>query len=57
MILLLLFVQSAVTWLCFAPNSEQIITASKDGSLRIWNINGKQNLKDDYFCQNPMPTK
>jgi WD40 repeat protein len=33
-------VQSAVTWLCFAPNSEQIITASKDGSIRIWNING-----------------
>lgn len=33
-------IQSAVTWLCFTPNSEQIITASKDGSLRIWNING-----------------
>lgn len=44
MILLLPIVQSAVTWLCFSPNSEQIITASKDGSLRIWNINGKQNL-------------
>jgi WD40 repeat protein len=23
------------------PNSEQIITASKDGTIRIWNINGK----------------
>lgn len=32
--------QSAVTSLCFSQNSEQIITASKDGSLRIWNING-----------------
>jgi len=32
--------KSAVTCLCFAPNSEQIITASKDGSIRVWNING-----------------
>ncbi|OAY49304.1 transducin beta-like protein 2 isoform X3 [Manihot esculenta] len=31
--------KSAVTWLCFTPNSEQIITASKDGSIRTWNIN------------------
>ncbi|KAK4422880.1 hypothetical protein Salat_1870600 [Sesamum alatum] len=30
--------KSAVTWLC--PNSEEIITASKDGSIRLWNING-----------------
>ncbi|KAL6965014.1 hypothetical protein U1Q18_036070 [Sarracenia purpurea var. burkii] len=35
--------KSAVTWLCFAPNSEQIITASKDGSIRKWNINGMYN--------------
>lgn len=35
-----LLVQSAVTWLCFDPNSEKIITASKDGSMRLWNING-----------------
>ena len=34
------FIQSAVTCLCFAPTSEQIITASKDGSIRVWNING-----------------
>nr|KJB22317.1 hypothetical protein B456_004G040800 [Gossypium raimondii] len=32
--------KSAVTWLCFSPNSEQIITTSKDGSIRVWNING-----------------
>ncbi|KAL8511169.1 hypothetical protein ACS0TY_017843 [Phlomoides rotata] len=31
--------KSAVTWLCFSPNSDQIITTSKDGSIRIWNIN------------------
>ncbi|XP_057980913.1 uncharacterized protein LOC131166406 [Malania oleifera] len=39
--------KSAVTWLCFAPNSEQIITASKDGSMRIWNINVRYHLDED----------
>ncbi|XP_042486267.1 transducin beta-like protein 2 [Macadamia integrifolia] len=39
--------KSAVTWLCFAPNSEQIITASKDGSMRIWNINVRYHLEED----------
>ncbi|XP_010918319.1 uncharacterized protein [Elaeis guineensis] len=39
--------KSAVTWLCFTPNSEQIITASKDGSLRIWNINVRYHLDED----------
>ncbi|KAL6004822.1 hypothetical protein ACLOJK_005378 [Asimina triloba] len=28
------FIKSAVTWLCFTPDSEKIITASKDGSMR-----------------------
>uniref|UniRef100_A0A6N2MN23 Anaphase-promoting complex subunit 4 WD40 domain-containing protein n=1 Tax=Salix viminalis TaxID=40686 RepID=A0A6N2MN23_SALVM len=40
-------VQSAVTWLCFTPDSEQIITASKDGSIRIWNINVRYHLDED----------
>ncbi|CAL0304650.1 unnamed protein product [Lupinus luteus] len=39
--------KSAVSWLCFTPNSEQIITASKDGSLRIWNINVRYHLDED----------
>ncbi|KAF3439984.1 hypothetical protein FNV43_RR18262 [Rhamnella rubrinervis] len=39
--------KSAVTWLCFAPNSEQIITASKDGSIRVWNINVRYHLDED----------
>ncbi|XWS32328.1 hypothetical protein CRYUN_Cryun23aG0150200 [Craigia yunnanensis] len=39
--------KSAVTWLCFFPNSEQIITASKDGSIRIWNINVRYHLDED----------
>ncbi|OIV89767.1 hypothetical protein TanjilG_02899 [Lupinus angustifolius] len=39
--------KSAVTWLCFTPNSEQIITASKDGTLRIWNINVRYHLDED----------
>ncbi|XP_051148190.1 uncharacterized protein LOC127263203 [Andrographis paniculata] len=39
--------KSAVTWLCFDPNSEQIITASKDGSIRKWNINVRYHLDED----------
>ncbi|XP_050237343.1 uncharacterized protein LOC126687037 [Mercurialis annua] len=39
--------KSAVTWLSFSPNSEQIITASKDGSIRIWNINVRYHLDED----------
>ncbi|XP_027106431.2 uncharacterized protein [Coffea arabica] len=39
--------KSAVTWLCFAPNSEQVITASKDGSIRVWNINVRYHLDED----------
>jgi len=42
-------VQSAVTWLCFTPNSEQIITASKDDSIRIWNINGAYTFQMSLF--------
>uniref|UniRef100_A0A1D1YIL3 Transducin beta-like protein 2 n=1 Tax=Anthurium amnicola TaxID=1678845 RepID=A0A1D1YIL3_9ARAE len=39
--------KSAVTWLCFTPSSEQIITTSKDGSLRVWNINVRYHLDED----------
>lgn len=47
--------KSAVTWLCFAPNSEQIITASKDGSIRIWNINVRYHLDEDPKCLKVFP--
>jgi WD40 repeat protein len=39
--------KSAVTWLCFSQDSERIITASKDGSIRIWNINVRYHLDED----------
>ncbi|XP_076948789.1 uncharacterized protein LOC143621162 [Bidens hawaiensis] len=39
--------KSAVTWLSFTPNSERIITASKDGSIRMWNINVRYHLDED----------
>ncbi|XP_020678968.1 transducin beta-like protein 2 [Dendrobium catenatum] len=39
--------KSAVTCLCFTPNSENIITASKDGTIRIWNINVRYHLDED----------
>ncbi|RZC56048.1 hypothetical protein C5167_014910 [Papaver somniferum] len=38
---------SEVTWLCFSPNSERIITASKDGTVRIWNINVRYDFFED----------
>lgn len=43
---LFIYLQSAVTWLCFSPNSEEIITSSKDGTMRVWNINGMSNSMD-----------
>ncbi|KAK1273499.1 hypothetical protein QJS04_geneDACA020594 [Acorus gramineus] len=39
--------KSAVTCLCFTPNSEKIITASKDGTMRMWNINVRYHLDED----------
>lgn len=39
--------KSAVTWLCFTPNSEQVITASKDGTLKLWNINVRYQMDED----------
>lgn len=39
--------KSAVTWLCFNSNSDKIITASKDGSIRVWNINVRYHLDED----------
>ncbi|KAI3922932.1 hypothetical protein MKW98_007063 [Papaver atlanticum] len=39
--------ESAVTWLCFSSISEQIITASKDGTIKIWNINVQYDFHQD----------
>eukprot|EP00252_Welwitschia_mirabilis_P017012 TRINITY_DN3782_c0_g1_i1.p1 TRINITY_DN3782_c0_g1~~TRINITY_DN3782_c0_g1_i1.p1 ORF type:complete len:440 (-),score=93.50 TRINITY_DN3782_c0_g1_i1:471-1790(-) len=41
---------SAVTWLSFTSDSERILTASKDGTLRIWNINVRYHLDEDPKC-------
>ncbi|CAM6024716.1 unnamed protein product [Sphagnum balticum] len=42
--------KSAVTWLCFTWDSECIITASKDGSIRVWNINVRYHMDEDPKC-------
>ncbi|KAJ7541617.1 hypothetical protein O6H91_10G067400 [Diphasiastrum complanatum] len=47
--------KSAVTWLCFTWDSERIITASKDGSVRIWNINVRYHLDEDPKCLKVFP--
>ncbi|XP_074263193.1 uncharacterized protein LOC141586003 [Silene latifolia] len=39
--------KSAVTCLCFSSNSEQIITASKDGTMKVWNINVRYHMDED----------
>ncbi|KAJ4951124.1 hypothetical protein NE237_027956 [Protea cynaroides] len=44
-------VKSAVTWLCFATNSEQVITDYKDCSIRIWNINGNTKVGNETKLQ------
>eukprot|EP00249_Psilotum_nudum_P018856 c26990_g1_i1 orf=583-1905(-) len=47
--------KSAVTWLCFTWDSERMITASKDGSIRIWNINVRYHLDEDPKCLRVLP--
>jgi WD40 repeat protein len=42
--------KSAVTWLDFTWDSERIVTASKDGTIRIWNINVRYHLDEDPKC-------
>lgn len=42
--------KSAVTWLNFTWDSAGIITASKDGSIRVWNINVRYHLDEDPKC-------
>ncbi|KAH9328228.1 hypothetical protein KI387_000336, partial [Taxus chinensis] len=47
--------KSAVSWLCFTSDSERIITASKDGSMRVWNINVRYHLDEDPKCLKVFP--
>ncbi|XP_057827177.1 uncharacterized protein LOC131038678 [Cryptomeria japonica] len=47
--------KSAVTWLCFTSDSEKILTASKDGSMRLWNINVRYHLDEDPKCLKVFP--
>lgn len=47
--------KSAVTWLSFTWNSDGIITTSKDGSIRVWNINVRYHLDEDPKCLKVLP--
>ncbi|GBG76855.1 hypothetical protein CBR_g23070 [Chara braunii] len=42
--------KSAVTWLCFAHDSQKVVTASKDGKIKVWNINVRYELSEDPRC-------
>ncbi|KAG6551374.1 hypothetical protein Mapa_007020 [Marchantia paleacea] len=47
--------KSAVTWLCFTWDSARMITASKDGTIRVWNINVRYHLDEDPKCLKTFP--
>ncbi|XP_002967374.2 uncharacterized protein LOC9635402 [Selaginella moellendorffii] len=47
--------KSAVTWTCFTWDSQKIITASKDGFIRIWNINVRYQMDEDPKCIKVFP--
>lgn len=47
--------KSAVTWLDFTWDSAGIVTASKDGSIRVWNINVRYHLDEDPKCLKVFP--
>eukprot|EP00245_Coleochaete_scutata_P001819 TRINITY_DN12271_c0_g1_i1.p1 TRINITY_DN12271_c0_g1~~TRINITY_DN12271_c0_g1_i1.p1 ORF type:complete len:429 (-),score=84.15 TRINITY_DN12271_c0_g1_i1:396-1682(-) len=42
--------KSAVTWLSFSADSQRVVTASKDGTIKIWNINVRYHLQEDPKC-------
>lgn len=42
--------KSAVTWLSFMWDSQRIVTASKEGTIKIWNINVRYHLDEDPKC-------
>ncbi|MCO5575909.1 hypothetical protein L7F22_029716 [Adiantum nelumboides] len=44
------FLESAVTWLDFTSDASGIVTASKDGTIRVWNINVRYHLDEDPKC-------
>lgn len=48
--------KSAVTCLCFAPNSDQVITVSKDGTLKVWNIDVRYHMDEDPKILRGFPT-
>ncbi len=39
--------KSQVMCVAFSPDSKRCVTASKDGTLRVWNIDVRYHLEED----------
>eukprot|EP00850_Spirogloea_muscicola_P015807 SM000124S25939 [mRNA] locus=s124:249496:259561:+ [translate_table: standard] len=39
--------KSAITWLSFTSDAQRIVTTSKDGTIKTWNINVRYHLDED----------
>ena len=42
--------KSQVLCLAFSPDSQKMVTASKDGTWRVWNINVRFHQQEDPKC-------
>lgn len=52
---MLFVLQSAVTWLSFLWNSKRVVTTSKDGTIKLWNIDVRYHLDEDPKCLLTLP--
>jgi WD40 repeat protein len=47
--------KGAVYWLSFTDDSKRIVTSSKDGTIKVWNIDVRYHLDEDPKCLHTFP--
>ncbi|GAQ88744.1 hypothetical protein KFL_004560050 [Klebsormidium nitens] len=47
--------KGAVYWLSFTDDSKRIVTSSKDGTIKVWNIDVRYQLDEDPRCLATFP--